>query len=263
MIKRPSTSLSLTILMLTLTSSCAFLNPRVIEVSINSNPDGASIFIDGIEYGKTPKLIDLEPNRNYEAFIKKEGYQTGTVKLESWSSVRGGRGKETRRCIIDTLAVFPIIFRASEAYSIRCRDFKKTEYSINLLPEIRMMPDNKNPSNQNFNNSNFLPWYQPKNGTENSGLEQNQNYFIPQLPGGPQAAPGHANQVINIPGRSSDQNLPGSGQQQPRNNYNNRSPNQYYQGYTDQNQQDQSENKPDNYPQSNFNQPDKSYNSWQ
>ena len=57
-------------LLLAFSSSCAMLfNDKTVDVSINSNPTGADIFIDGKSYGKTPANLKLEPKNQMVVII--------------------------------------------------------------------------------------------------------------------------------------------------------------------------------------------------
>ena len=50
-------------------SSCAMMmNEKTDQVSINSNPPGADIFIEGRSYGKTPATITIEA-KNQTVFL--------------------------------------------------------------------------------------------------------------------------------------------------------------------------------------------------
>jgi hypothetical protein len=106
-------------------TSCATSNKRDVSIKIYSEPTNASLYINNQYYGTTPMEISLIPDRKitYIATIEKDGYQNSQI-LETWASVRGGRGKETMRCIISSLTM---------AFSVKCRDFKQKEYLINLF----------------------------------------------------------------------------------------------------------------------------------
>lgn len=110
--------------------SCAFLfNDKMVELAIDSNPSGADIVIEGVNYGRTPALIKIEP-KNYIATLNKEGYGTAQLKLESWQAVRAKKD-EGGRCIADTLgSVF--ILPMFSVWSVYCRDFKQPRYSVNI-----------------------------------------------------------------------------------------------------------------------------------
>ena len=45
------------------------------DVRVNSDPAGASIFINKIDKGTTPQTLSLKRNRNYTLVFKKEGYE--------------------------------------------------------------------------------------------------------------------------------------------------------------------------------------------
>ncbi|MGA2568967.1 MAG: PEGA domain-containing protein [Terracidiphilus sp.] len=54
---------------------------KVITMTVNSTPQGATLKLDGIEQGPTPRLISVGPGRHTLAFSK-EGFMTGTFPLE-------------------------------------------------------------------------------------------------------------------------------------------------------------------------------------
>lgn len=111
-------------------SSCAFfLNNKNVDVAINSNPSGADIVIDGKNYGKTPATINLEP-KNYTAILTKEGYGSAQLKLETWQALRRKDG-EGGRCLADALGAM-LIAPMFSYWSVYCRDFKESEYSVNI-----------------------------------------------------------------------------------------------------------------------------------
>lgn len=50
-------------------------------VNIHCNVDGASIRIDGEEYGDTPRIVRLEASRSYRIRLNKAGYRTGRCRV--------------------------------------------------------------------------------------------------------------------------------------------------------------------------------------
>lgn len=111
--------------------SCSFLNEKTVMVPISSRPSGASVYIDGQYFGETPTKVKLEPSRDYKATIIKKGYGTSNLDLETWYSVRGGRGADTTRCILDAMGMMFVI-PAAGFYSVHCRDFKQPEYIVDI-----------------------------------------------------------------------------------------------------------------------------------
>lgn len=112
-------------------SSCAMMyNEKNVDVTINSNPSGADIIIEGMNYGKTPKTINIEP-KNYLVTLSKEGYGTGQIQLESWVTVRNKKG-DGGRCLADALGTMLLVPYYSFYWSGKCKDFKQSEYMINI-----------------------------------------------------------------------------------------------------------------------------------
>jgi len=115
---------------LCLISSCAFLlNDKTVDVAINSNPAGADIVIDGRSYGRTPATLILEP-KSYTVVVTKEGYGSAQIKLEAWQAIRRKNG-EGGRCVADALGTM-LIVPAFSFLSVYCRDFKESEYLVNI-----------------------------------------------------------------------------------------------------------------------------------
>jgi hypothetical protein len=111
-------------------ASCAYaLNGKNVDVSIDSNPQGADIVIEGRSYGRTPATIMLEP-KNYIVTLTKEGYGSAQLQLESWQSIRRKDG-EGGRCIADAIGTM-LILPALSYWSVYCRDFKEPQYFVNI-----------------------------------------------------------------------------------------------------------------------------------
>jgi len=53
------------------------------EISINSDPQRAQVFINGDLYGETPISVELESKKTYMIEFKKEGYETKTYQLNN------------------------------------------------------------------------------------------------------------------------------------------------------------------------------------
>ncbi len=144
-------------------SSCAFLmNGKNVDVTINSNPAGADIVIDGKSYGRTPATLNLEP-KNYIVVLTKEGYGSAQLKLESWQAIRRKEG-EGSRCVADavgTMLIVPIF----SYWSVYCRDFKEAEYLVNIpyLGSAAAQPQRNNILQQPHSNSQYQNYYQPYN----------------------------------------------------------------------------------------------------
>ncbi len=123
--------LSVLISLLSLISSCAFFNSKVVDLAINSNPPGADVFIEGRSYGRTPAVINVEPKK-YIVTLTKEGYGSAVFNTEVWGTIRtdvsGNTTGDGNRCLMDTLSV--IFF--FNVFSDKCADFKQKEYFINI-----------------------------------------------------------------------------------------------------------------------------------
>jgi hypothetical protein len=180
-------------------SSCAFFNDKDIYVPIKSRPSGANVYIDGKYFGDTPTRIKLDPSKNHRATLVKKGYGTSSVDLETWYSVRGGRGADNARCALDALGVM-LIIPAFSFYSVRCRDFKKREYIVDIGHNDFRKPDSDmnlevmeegvyrknyrttNPNNNSLYQDNYIQdngQYGGYNQDNNSGYGNNSEYDQP------------------------------------------------------------------------------------
>ena len=118
--------------------SCSLANKTIVPVSINSNPSGADLYIDGSYYGRTPITLNIEPKKDYNATLMKQGYGKSSLTLETWYSVRENRGgADQARCVLDALGVM-LIIPAFGFYSVHCRDFKIPSYQISIRPDYEM-----------------------------------------------------------------------------------------------------------------------------
>ncbi|MFT6219826.1 MAG: hypothetical protein ACJA02_000207 [Myxococcota bacterium] len=162
-------------------NSCSFANKSTVTVPMNSNPPGARIVIDGESYGKTPAFVSLKPNKNYKATFSKQGYESATVDMETWYSMRGGKSADGARCMADVasfiLPYFIVLLFASE----KCGSFKQTDYFADLPKSQIVVPKNnpnsgfspKNPYQNYYGNQS--PYYDGS-----SGVNQYQNSYYQQ-----------------------------------------------------------------------------------
>ena len=150
------------VITLCLLSSCAFLfNGKNVDVTINSNPAGADIMIDGKNYGRTPATISIEP-KNYTVVLTKEGYGSTQLKLESWQAIRRKEG-EGSRCLADAVGSM-LVLPVFSYWSVYCRDFKEAEYSANIpyLGSAIAQPQRNNVMQQP-QAGQYQNYYQPYN----------------------------------------------------------------------------------------------------
>ena len=69
------------VILLLVLSSCSLANKKTVPLSINSNPSGADLYIDGSYYGRTPVTLNLEPKKDYRATLMKQGYGKSSLTL--------------------------------------------------------------------------------------------------------------------------------------------------------------------------------------
>lgn len=111
-------------------ASCAMMgNDMKSSVSINSNPSGASVIIDGRNYGMTPMSLQMKV-RNYDVSLIKEGYGIAKFKLETIQGIE--EGSDGGRCLADAIGSMFVITFYSAYYSDYCKTFKKQEYDIEI-----------------------------------------------------------------------------------------------------------------------------------
>ncbi len=94
-------------MLLVLFQSCAtIMKGTNSNVNIDSDPQGASVYIDGNNSGKTPMKMKLESKRSHNIEFKKEGYENKTINLTN--NVSGGY------VVLDILfGLLPVIIDAS------------------------------------------------------------------------------------------------------------------------------------------------------
>lgn len=107
-------------------SSCAMMfNDKQDQVTINSTPSGADIFIEGKSYGKTPATIKLEA-KNQTAVISKEGYGSAQLQLQTWVTAKNGK------CLADAMTSMFIVPYYSFMFSGKCAEFKEKEHMVTI-----------------------------------------------------------------------------------------------------------------------------------
>jgi hypothetical protein len=107
-------------------SSCALMmNDKNDQISINSNPSGANIFIEGRDYGQTPATITIEA-KNSTVVLTKEGYGSTQLQLEAWAAVKNGA------CSADMLGAILVVPLYSVLWSGKCNEFKEKQYFVTI-----------------------------------------------------------------------------------------------------------------------------------
>ena len=114
------------LVLLSMSSSCALMmNDKNDQISINSEPSGADIFIEGRSYGKTPATITAEA-KNSTLVLTKEGYGTAQLDLKVFATMKNGA------CSADALGAMLIVPLYSVLWSGKCYQFKERQYFINI-----------------------------------------------------------------------------------------------------------------------------------
>lgn len=71
------------LVMLALTSCATVLKGSTQDVTIDSSPSGADVYVDGKAMGKTPAIIPLEKNEYSSIKVEKDGYEPQMQSLET------------------------------------------------------------------------------------------------------------------------------------------------------------------------------------
>lgn len=167
----------LVVTLLFVLSSCALIfNDKKAPVKINSNPPGASIIIEGRNYGVTPAVLSIEP-KPYQVSLLKEGYGSANFKMDIWQGMEpGGDGK---RCFADMMGFVFVITFYSAYFSDECKTFKKEEYNIDIpytASQFGGRQTNQRSGQMNNNNSQARGNYYPYGGYGNGQDE----YYMQQ-----------------------------------------------------------------------------------
>ncbi len=132
--------------LLAASSSCALMmNDKNDQLSINSSPSGAEIFIEGKSYGQTPATINVEA-KNSTVVLTKEGYGSTQFNVEAWATMKNGA------CSADALGSMLVVPLYSLLWSGKCSEFKEKQYSVTI-------PRTGTPStNRGYNNYPDPSW---------------------------------------------------------------------------------------------------------
>jgi len=115
-----------------LLSACSFFNHKTVELSIDSSPRGAEIYINQEFFGKTPAVINVEPKENIVS-LNIGGYGGSSFQPQVFlGAIRthadGSINADGVRCLLDLVSV---IF-SFQAYTGKCADFKQKQYQISI-----------------------------------------------------------------------------------------------------------------------------------
>ena len=77
-------SLSILIVFVFMLSNCATIfKGEYRNVRINSEPDGAKVYINGDYHGETPLRLELRPNQSYTVEFRRDGYKTEVRQIQN------------------------------------------------------------------------------------------------------------------------------------------------------------------------------------
>lgn len=69
-------------LFLSVTGCAGIINGTTQDVTFKSEPEGATVSVDGLERGKTPLTVTLKKNEYKSVTFSKEGYKSESVPLQ-------------------------------------------------------------------------------------------------------------------------------------------------------------------------------------
>jgi hypothetical protein len=141
-------------------TSCSFLNNPAVQVTIDSDPAGAKIYVDDVYYGTTTKAINVVPTKkNRHLRIEKDGYKAVDIEMESKFSMRRGR-EGYSNCKMDLLGSF-LILPIFGLKSIHCRSFTKELYSVELSAIVVNRPSQDSVVPQDYTPFSTRSYYFP------------------------------------------------------------------------------------------------------
>jgi hypothetical protein len=82
-LKKATGALILGCLVFSLSGCATIFRGEHRQLSIESEPKAAQVYINGIYYGRTPLRIELRPNQSYTIEFKKEGYETEVRRIKN------------------------------------------------------------------------------------------------------------------------------------------------------------------------------------
>ena len=80
---KPLMLLVLVITVGVITGCATLFNPKKADVSFSSDPEGATVFVDGFNMGKTPVVLLIEKKKTHTIEFKKDGYETRAYVLNN------------------------------------------------------------------------------------------------------------------------------------------------------------------------------------
>ncbi len=147
-------------------SSCAMISGNKNDsISISSQPSGAEIIINGMNYGKTPATINIEA-KNQKAVLIKEGYGSSELSLETIVSMKNGA------CAADALTSMLIVPLYSLLFSGNCSEFKQKEHFVNISPSQNANFGRTSNSRSGFGNKGLGSYYDQQNDGFKAGYNQ-------------------------------------------------------------------------------------------
>lgn len=168
-------------------SNCSRMNRDTVNVFIDSDPSGSDVYINDQYYGQTPTIAEVVPDKDYQLVVKKNGFISKSITMESAYSLRKGARYDTpdyKRCVLDTIGSF-LIFPYFSLHSVKCRNFTQNRYVLHL--------DDAPPSQPAFNQgtatnpaslpSTQQPYYAPLSNQNNApAADKNGQPPIQSLP---------------------------------------------------------------------------------
>ncbi len=143
-------------------------------LSINSQPAGADVLIEGRGYGRTPLKVDIKPGR-YNVSLIREGYGTANFTTDYIQGIE--KGPDGSRCLMDGIGSIFLVTFYSAFFSEKCTVFKE-DYNIKIPFTASTYQTNdriNNSGSRKNSRANNMQVYQDYNNNNNSDNSNNSN----------------------------------------------------------------------------------------
>lgn len=111
--------------MFIVTGCATIASGRQQAVTFQSNPDGATVVVNGRTLGKTPLTVQLDKKKDQTLTFSKDGYKTVTMplttSLNSW--------------FWGNIVIGGLIGSTTDAYTGSMNEYAPSQYLVNLVPE--------------------------------------------------------------------------------------------------------------------------------
>ncbi len=135
--KKLINSVVLFVFIITLSGCATIANPKTTSVSVNSNPEGATVYFDNMRVGKTP-LVTVASNLNpLTVSLKKEGYEEISKRI----GVHASGGCYIADCFLPP--VYGCLWIILDAGTGAANNLNETKLNFTLDPILPTQPVKK------------------------------------------------------------------------------------------------------------------------